>query len=212
MSDRYTSLAALKRAQRKGRDYRIRYRDRGSLVTIVAPHGGYIEPGTSAIARAIADQEYNYFDFQGLQRARARELHVTATNFRDPLLNRLLKASDTAVAIHGMGATGHTAIWLGGLNLPLKLLTLLRLQQAGFSVNPDSPRYRGESPRNLVNLPRRQGVQLELPDELTELLFASRQKFTVQGRCPTTTARFDDLVSVVRRAIGDYLQRLDLQS
>ena len=48
--DLYTSFAHLSRGEREGRDYRIRWRMGGSGVAIVAPHGGGIERGTSALA------------------------------------------------------------------------------------------------------------------------------------------------------------------
>ena len=43
--DHYESLAALM-SDLTENDYRIRYHNRGSRVTILSPHGGYIEAGT----------------------------------------------------------------------------------------------------------------------------------------------------------------------
>lgn len=202
-ADRYTSLAALK--EQLGEDvFRIRVLDRRSNVTVIAPHGGYIEAGTSAIARAVAGPEYNLFDFQGLRRENPQELHVTATNFRHRRLAVMLDDSLTAVSIHGMGTQHHKDIWLGGLNKQLKQLVLEQLRAQGFAVNPDSPRYRGESPRNVVNLTKNAGVQLELSDELmTELFVGSR--YTPSGRCPRTTAKFAALVKAIRDAIALYV-------
>jgi phage replication-related protein YjqB (UPF0714/DUF867 family) len=201
-ADKYSSLAALK--EQLGTDvFRKRVCDRRSDITIIAPHGGFIEAGTSAIAKAIAGRRYNLFDFQGLQRENPLDLHVTATNFRDRQLSALLDKSTAAVSIHGMGAQRHKDIWLGGLNRELKGMVLEQLRKRGFDVNPDSPMYRGESPRNVVNLARNQGVQLELSDELLAELFVET-RFTTGGRCPKTTTRFADLVAAVRDAIGIY--------
>jgi phage replication-related protein YjqB (UPF0714/DUF867 family) len=201
-ADKFPSLAALK--EQLGTDvFRKRVCDRRSDITIIAPHGGFIEAGTSAIAKAIAGRRYNLFDFQGLQRENPLDLHVTATNFRDRQLTGLLDKSIAAVSIHGMGEQHHKDIWLGGLNGKLKGLVLEKLRERRFDVNPDSPMYRGESPRNVVNLARNQGVQLELSNELLAELFV-KTRFTTGGRCPKTTARFADLVAAVQEAIRLY--------
>ncbi len=202
-SDKYPSLAALKDHLRKD-DYRIRCLDRRSPVTIIAPHGGYIEPGTSTIARAVAGRQYNLFDFQGLREDLAKDMHVTATRFRDPLLTQLLKSSTLAVSIHGMGNQGHTAIWLGGRNKTLKELALLSMRARSFEVNPDSPLYRGESPRNVVNLSAGQGVQLELSIELMGELFNGTSFFYPRGPKPETTDRFNALIGSIREALKLY--------
>lgn len=202
--DKFPSLVSLKKHLRKDEDYRIRVADREADVTIIAPHGGFIEPGTSALARAIADGSYNLFDFQGLHRQNAMDLHVTATRFRDSQLTAMLKRSRVAVSIHGMGDQGHTDIWLGGRNKRLKELVLSQLLSAGFSVNPDSPQYRGESPQNVVNLANEEGVQLELTFELLAEMF-QHSRFLKGGRRPRTTARFDALVTALRQALAAYI-------
>lgn len=201
-TDTYSSLAALK--QHLGPNaYRLRVSDRHSDITIIAPHGGYIEAGSSALAHKIAGREYNLFDFQGLRRANAHELHVTATKFRDRQLTALLERSIAALSVHGMGTQHHTEIWLGGLNRELKGLVLESLRARGFKVNPDSPMYRGESPNNVVNLAHNHGVQLELSDELFAQLFVSK-RFTHGGRCPKTTPLFADFVAAIRESLSAY--------
>lgn len=204
MRDKYSSLAAL-RASLETEDYRIRCLDRGSTVTIISPHGGFIEAGTSALARAIAGRKYNLFDFQSLRPDIAHEMHVTATRFREAQLSKMLKTSKLAVSVHGMGVCGHTTIWLGGLNDNLKELVQARLLEQGFQVNPDSPKYRGESPNNVVNLACHRGVQLELSNELLAMMFADC-RFQPDGRRPQITTMFNALVLAVRQAIAYYLK------
>lgn len=201
-ADKFSSLAALK--EHLGPQFhRTRLRNRHADVTIIAPHGGFIEAGTSAIAHKIAGRTYNLFDFQGLRRENPHELHVTATNFRDRQLTAMLDKSIAALSVHGMGTQHTTAIWLGGLNRELKGMVLDELRKNGFEVNPDAPLYRGESPRNVVNLARNHGVQLELSDELLAELFV-KTRFTGGGRCPRTTPRFAALVDACRRALQTY--------
>lgn len=203
--DKYPSLVSLKKHLRRNEHYRIRVRDRRAVATIIAPHGGYIEPGTSALARAVAQDKYNLFDFQGLVRANPWELHVTATRFRDRQLTAMLSRSRVGISIHGMGDQGHTDIWLGGRNKMLKALVLRELLSAGFSVNADSPQYRGESANNVVNLAAEEGVQLELSFELLALLFP-HSRFLKSGRLPRTNQRFDDMVNAIRNALSTYLE------
>lgn len=203
MGDKFPDLDSLKKNFKK-RDYRIRCLNRKAQVTVTAVHGGNIEPGTSAIARAIAGRNYNLFDFQCLRADIGKEMHVTSTRFRDPRLSTLIMSSLVAVSIHGMGNQGQPMIWLGGMNLRLKEIVLNVLRGQGFDVNPDGPRYRGESPENFVNLPAAQGVQLEISEELMAELFRG-PAFRCDRRKLVTTERFDKLVLSMRLAVRLYL-------
>ena len=55
MVDKYSSFAEMLKHETEGRDFTVSQEIRGSSVAIVAPHGGGIEPGTSELAAAIAD-------------------------------------------------------------------------------------------------------------------------------------------------------------
>lgn len=201
--DKYQSLAALKAALQDRIDYRVRVLDRRSKITVISPHGGFIEAGTSAIAREVAGRSYNLYDFQGLRKTLPSELHVTSTRFRDQPLSALLKKSQFAISLHCMGDSGTDIIWLGGLNMRFKALVLANLRSTGFAVNPDSPMYRGESPANIVNLPELKGVQLELSEELLSGMFDG-PRFRENGRAPQGNARFDALVRSLRKSIAAY--------
>ncbi|MBY0552868.1 MAG: poly-gamma-glutamate hydrolase family protein [Candidatus Obscuribacterales bacterium] len=205
--DKYQSLAALKAALQDKIDFRVRLLDRRSKITVISPHGGFIEAGTSAIAREVAGRSYNLYDFQGLRKTLPAELHVTSTRFRDQPLSALLKNSQFALSLHCMGDSGTDIIWLGGLNKQFKALVLEDLQSAGFVVNPDSPMYRGESPVNIVNLPQLQGVQLELSEELLSGMFHG-PRFLENGRAPQGNVRFDALVNSLRKSIAAYRKLL----
>lgn len=211
MRDYFSDLDSLKAKLVKNRDYRIRWHNKRSAITIISPHGGYIEAGTSAIAKAIAGREYNFFDFQGLRQERVFELHVTATRFRDPVLTEMLEQGVIAVSIHSMGEEGDMTIWLGGLNLELKERIRLSLEAHGFLVNPDSPKYRGEHPKNVVNLPACKGVQVELPGKLIATMFRGNRLFSPKGRCSKTTEVFDRFVKAIREPLlqsGDFATKM----
>jgi phage replication-related protein YjqB (UPF0714/DUF867 family) len=181
-TDFYQSLEQLQADLQRDIHYRVRIFDRRREVTLIAPHGGFIEAGTSHIAEAIAASDCNFFDFQALQKRHAKKLHVTSVKFRHGYLVDLLGRSSTAVSIHSKGSEQNGTILLGGLNSALKERIFAELKEAGFPVTTKGPRYRGVHPRNIVNLARDRGVQIE---------HAPLQ----------TTAYFDSFVAAVRRAI-----------
>lgn len=199
--DLFTSLPALMAKLSENKDYVTRSCNRGSKMTVMSPHGGYIEPGTSAIAEAVAGRTFNFFDFQGLQVERPWELHVTSTKFRHPALEQLLLQSSHAISIHGMGDVDRWNIWAGGLNASMKERVATSLREAGFSVITDTPKYRGENPRNIVNLVQNKGVQLELPSDLIDAMFVKGVTFPGPGVTPRTTRLFKRFVKAVRIAV-----------
>lgn len=204
MKDKYQSLAELKVALEENVSYRSFLVDRKSWATIIAPHGGLIEAGTSSLVASVAASDYNLFDFQGLQVIHAQDLHVSSTRFRDPQLSRVLERSELALSIHVMGPQSESVIWLGGLNRQLKEIVLQNLRRSGFSVNPDSPLYRGESKNNVVNLASQRGVQLELSDELVSELFEGKP--FLPDCQPVKTAKYRNLVAALRRSLSQFKQ------
>ena len=181
----------------------IRSRKRRSKVTVISPHGGFIEPGSSAIAEAVAGRTFNFFDFQGLQVEKPWELHVTSTKFRHPVLDEMLSRSSHAVSIHGMGVVDSWNIWLGGLNTSLKTRVEEALTKEGFSVLTEFPKYKGADPRNVVNLASCKGVQLELPSDLIDAMFVKGETFSGLDFKPRTTRLFKRFVKAVRNAVLD---------
>ena len=82
--------------------------------TILAPHGGGIEPGTSELCLAVAGYHpaslpqipaagvtYDYWMFEGLRDSGNPELHVTSTGCDDGVAVSLCAGSLNAVALHG---------------------------------------------------------------------------------------------------------------
>lgn len=201
--DFYPDLETLKKSLAHGRHFQITVLDRGAPVTVVSPHGGFIEPGSSHLAKAVAAEELNFYDFQGLRRKRAKELHVTSTRFRDPLLSVLLERSRMAISIHSMGPVGAGEIWVGGLNNEAKARVCAELTRQGFQARSDTPRYRGEHPSNFVNLAAEKGVQIELSQDVMDTLFAKPHRaFTPGVANPRRTERFDKFVLAIRIALG----------
>lgn len=57
--DTYQNFSQLSRREVLNRDYQIRVRDLGADITIMAPHGGRIEPNTSEVTRHICQALQN---------------------------------------------------------------------------------------------------------------------------------------------------------
>ena len=168
MPDTYQSLEELVRSEAAA-DYRVLVRDRQSPVTIVAPHGGRIEPGTSQLAESVAGESWNLFAFEGLKPRGNSVLHVTSTRFSHPELELLLARSAVGVSVHGMAEPG-LLVEVGGLNARLVKLVGLELSQERFDVCGAPPSRSAQSPQNFINRVAGGGIQLEVSQELRKLL------------------------------------------
>lgn len=138
----------------------------------LAFHGGSLEQGTDAIAVAAADRAGA--SLYVVRQPPDLRWHIPSSAFDpadSPKLAAFIDHVELAIAIHGYGRAGMwTTLLLGGRNRPLatRLGTALRARLGDdFTVTDtldDIPKeLRGLHPRNPVNLPRGQGVQLELP-------------------------------------------------
>lgn len=190
MPDTYPSLEELVRCE-PAADFRFVILDRRSPVTIVAPHGGRIEPGTSQVAQTIVGGEWNFFAFEGLKARGNSALHITSTRFRHPELERLLNCSSVGVSVHGMAEPG-LRIEVGGLNAGLVELVALELRRERFDVHEAPPSRSARNPQNFINLVPAGGIQLEISQELRTLL---REDPSLLFRCG----------GAVRSAIERYL-------
>lgn len=161
--DKYGSFNEL--AQKES-DFTITCCDRGSELTILATHGGNIEPLTSDIAADIAGNEYNLYTFAGTKPAHNRDLHLTSHNFDEKTALALVEKSVVVITIHGCIGSGRM-MYIGGRDLVLGRAIFAecnRLQiPATFSVSE----HRGTHPGNICNRSARgMGVQLEISQGL----------------------------------------------
>ena len=121
--DWYGSFAELAACETAEADYRIRAFDRPGEVLILAPHGGHIEPSTSAVASAIAADDLSLYLFEGLRAERRHcELHITSRNFDEPGAVTLAEKAHRIVAVHGRRDRDdpHAAVSYTHLTLPTK--------------------------------------------------------------------------------------------
>ncbi len=168
-ADSYRGYGDLARAQIEGVDFAVHVRRaESSAVAILAPHGGRIEGGTSAVARLIAGAEHGLYLFEGLRAANDNfdHLHLTSHCFDEPRCLELIAGCDTVIAIHGYAAPGPDVL-LGGRDERLKAELAPALAAQGLSVEIDGHAFPGLDPLNICNRGRtRQGVQMELSASL----------------------------------------------
>jgi phage replication-related protein YjqB (UPF0714/DUF867 family) len=165
--DTYSCFQELAKRQRAGQDFRILVKDRHSAVTILAPHGGKIEPRTSQIARAIANGNFNLYCFEGKKKTCNFEiLHITSHHFDEPKCISLLSRSKVVIAIHGRRGKDK-AIVISGRYTDLRNILTQELQKAHFKVNIGSVSLAADDKNNICNRGKtRKGVQLEFPKTL----------------------------------------------
>jgi phage replication-related protein YjqB (UPF0714/DUF867 family) len=142
---------------------------------VMAYHGGNLERTTDAVASAVAGA--TGASYYGVLQDPPHRHHIASTAF-DPVdseaLARFLDHVDVVLTIHGYGRRGlRQHLLLGGRNRALAghfAAHLRRGLPSRYRVLDDLeaiPReLRGQHPRNPVNLPSEQGVQLELPPSL----------------------------------------------
>ncbi|MGD9300731.1 MAG: poly-gamma-glutamate hydrolase family protein [Desulfobacterales bacterium] len=166
--DTYSSFHELQRHEALDIDYKLTLRDTGSRVTIMAPHGGKIEPRTSDLARRIAGDNYNFYCFEGIKDKDNACLHITSHRFDEPGAVLLVSKSQVVVAVHA--CTGNAGqVHIGGLNKKLGAMIADELQNRSISVSYDHPRFRGLNPANICNRGATGiGVQLEVTRDLRD--------------------------------------------
>jgi phage replication-related protein YjqB (UPF0714/DUF867 family) len=169
--DWYSGFQELSRSEREGTDFRIRISRQNAPVAIIAPHGGSIEPHTSATAAAIAGTAFSLYCFEGLRDRKHCELHITSTNFDEPQCLELIARCDVVVAVHGLA--GRTrAVDVGGLDEPLRDAICQQLVRTGFNARiVTSGAHAARSAHNICNRGHsRAGVQLEITRPLRDEL------------------------------------------
>ncbi len=166
--DKYSSFDELQNHEAPDKDYQLYICDAGSRVTIIAPHGGKIEPRTSDLAKRIARENYNCYCFEGLKEKNNACLHITSHHFDEPNATRILSKSEVVVAIHA--CTGIAGlVHIGGLDKELGHLIARELEDRGVSVSNDHPRFQGTNPENICNRGATGiGVQLEVTRDLRD--------------------------------------------
>jgi phage replication-related protein YjqB (UPF0714/DUF867 family) len=192
--------------------------------TVIAPHGGGIEPGTSELCLAVAGYHpamlpetppagvtYDYWMFEGLRRERNDELHVTSTGCDDEIALSLCGGALRALSLHGFElqpGQDHEVLVGGGADETVREALREALCDAGFTAilpGAGDGELDGNKRCNIVNRTRLgAGVQLELSLPLRRSMFG---EFTRARRKHTTNEAFWAFVAVCR----DLVERLEAE-
>jgi phage replication-related protein YjqB (UPF0714/DUF867 family) len=187
--DAYQNFAELSESEREDIDFRIfNVKREGSSTVMVAPHGGAIEPGTSEVAKEVANNDLSLAIFEGIKPKDNKRLHITSTNFDEPRCVELVQKSNTVVAFHGE-RSNELSVFLGGRDDELGAQLKAALERYGYAVKTHgNPDLHGLNEANICNRGRHGvGVQLELSSGLRQTFF---QSLTDKGRKKPT----DELV------------------
>lgn len=177
MPDLYANYAALAAAKVEGVDYtRTATVRNGSIWSSIAIHGGGIEAGSGEMAAAVADKLMSLYVFAGIMATGNTDLHITSTNFDEPLGVALVAQSRKTLSFHGFaGTAGVKETAIGGRDTATIALLSSRLTAAGFTVINTPSEIAGDDPSNICNENlNRAGVQLEMS-------LAQRQAFFPGG-------------------------------
>jgi phage replication-related protein YjqB (UPF0714/DUF867 family) len=197
-ADWYASADELMKFEQEGRDYRIHIRKGRTQIAIVAPHGGRIEPGTMAIADAIAGNEHGFYGFESIKPRKNVRLHITASRFQERRLETLVGTSRTVLTVHGCRGS-EPVVFVGGRDLDLRQCLIEALTSSGFDARQSNlPGLRGNHPDNICNRGGRgKGIQFELSEGLRTRMLGSLDRGGVRRK----TALFDLFVTTVRESL-----------
>lgn len=137
----------------------------------MAFHGGSLEEMTDVIAAAAAER--SGASYYGLLQPTDLQWHISSHKLDpvdSPVMAAFLAHVDVVVTVHGYGRQGmFTSLLLGGRNRTLAdhIAPHLARHLPAYDIRTDLDTIpsdlRGQHPTNPVNLPRQQGVQIELP-------------------------------------------------
>jgi phage replication-related protein YjqB (UPF0714/DUF867 family) len=182
---------------------------------VLAIHGGGIEKGTSEIALATAGYHpgtmtpvvdgyalYDFWLFEGLMPSDNGRLHVTASNYDDPIATELVRNARRCVSLHGCAdKQARGKIQVGGRDHELREIVLEELVGAGFAAEiATDPMLDGDLPDNIANQTKCGGcAQLEMGTSLRASLFGTD---TRPHRKNTTKQKFWRLVGALRKSMS----------
>jgi phage replication-related protein YjqB (UPF0714/DUF867 family) len=196
--DKYANFAELIESESEGRDFGRIVLKRNSAITVIAPHGGGIERGTSEIAKAITRSEFSMYCFEGLKaKGNYEALHITGTNFDDPECLQLTDKAKIVLAVHGCNDENRV-VYVGGRNENLKAQIIEVLKGGGFQAEEDVSSHSGRDSRNICNRGvQNGGVQLEISEGLRLEMFRGLKRPERQ----LTEPSFDIFVNAIRTAL-----------
>ena len=204
MADLYTSYTDLAAHQTEGVDYERRQVPvTGATWCAIAIHGGGIEQGSGEVARAVGAGLMSHYEFAGIMNANNfATLHVTSTNFDEPIAQALVAGSLRCLSFHGYsGTSGLAQTSLGGLDTVTGARVRSALEAAGFSVIDAAQEIAGSDPANIANKTTLlAGVQVEMSNALRASFFPGGDLSRSMRDSGQRTNAFDAYVAAIRSA------------
>lgn len=176
MPDKYKNFAELCKSETPD-SYQIEKRENGSAVALIAPHGGKIEPGTSEICRHVAGDDLTYYLFEGRKSCDNSHLHLTSSNFDEPIGLATAMSAQLVVTFHGQSGE-ELFINVGGLEKKLGQTIIDQLISAGYHANRQTNQaLQGLDTNNICNRGQiNRGVQLEISRGLRDRLVSNKEE------------------------------------
>jgi len=171
VADTYGNFRQLAAKEEEGKAWAREYEDRGSRILVMAPHGGWIEPFTTELARAVAGRDFSFYSFIGLKDGGNEHLHLTSHRFDEPLGLGAVAEADRVLAIHGEGSRDGLFVMVGGRWEQLVDALRESLEEAGFPVREPREGLTGRHWGNICNRGRLgAGGQLEISEGFRKVL------------------------------------------
>ncbi|WP_406420910.1 poly-gamma-glutamate hydrolase family protein [Streptomyces sp. NBC_00842] len=186
----------------------------GATWAAIAIHGGGIEGGSGEMAREISrgGGRMAYYEFAGLKSSGNTDLHVTSTNFDEPMAIAMVAGVRRCLSFHGyVGTDGVPETAIGGLDTDLVARLTSSLTRAGFLVTTAPSEIAGTDPLNICNRTATSaGVQLELSRALRNSFFPGGVNTKAVRDSGARTETFYRYASAVRAAyLGRGLMTMD---
>ncbi|AXV42527.1 MULTISPECIES: poly-gamma-glutamate hydrolase family protein [Staphylococcus] len=208
--DKYSTMNELQKYTNEDKDWHIESIDNHHDVTILAIHGGGIEPATSELALVTAQtNDYNFFTFKGDRSKGNNELHVTSIHYDNDTACQLTQKSKRAISIHG--CTGHESVaYIGGKDEALIELITSELDKIGVNVEHAPSTMSGKQKENIVNQTRiKGGVQLELTKSLRKQFFKDGK---IGRKSREDKNNWDDFLYDFANALATALDKVENES
>ncbi len=201
MRSAYTCYRELQRKHEEGMAYRISESPVRSHIGVFSPHGGGIEQGVSELVRAIANDDFSWYLFEGTRGTDNWVLHLSSHLFDEPCCVAFVKRHRIVLAIHGKNGDASQKTYLGGRNIKARELIGEFLRKADFDVPEKTPFHLvGEDRNNICNrCGCGEGVQLEITGGQREQFFRGDFR-TLAGR-KLRTPLFQKYVATLRAAL-----------
>jgi len=205
VADLYASYTALAAAETEGVSYERRSVPvTGATWASIAIHGGGIEQGSGEVARAVGAGLMNHYEFAGIKSSNNSDLHVTSTNFDEPIAQGIVTAAKRCLSLHGYTGTAdlpETSI--GGLDTLMANRVANALTQAGFRVITAAQEINGSDPNNICNKTTiTAGVQVEMSNALRASFFPGGDLSRTMRDSGQRTKAFTAYVGALRSAFG----------